>query len=64
MKVSLNGLLQNIISALPPLERKYYACFLEELQEHIVGLVNGKYSPEEFSEHYRIERALSPTEGE
>jgi len=54
MKVSLSGLLANVTSALPKREKKYYAFCLEELHDHIVGLVSGEHTIEEFAEHYCI----------
>jgi hypothetical protein len=63
MKVSLSGLLANVSAALNSRERKYYAFCLEELHDHIVGLVNGEHTLEEFAEHYCIKRRASITEG-
>ena len=40
MKVSLSGLFANVSSALPKREKQYYAFCLEELHDHIVGLVS------------------------
>lgn len=56
MKVSLSGLFANVSSALPKREKQYYAFCLEELHDHIVGLVSGEYTIEEFADHYCVKR--------
>lgn len=59
MKVSLDGLISNAGSCLKCSRDSYgpmYAYVLEELRQHIVDLVNGKHSLDEFAEFYCIKR--------
>ena len=59
MKVNLSGLIRNAKSACEKGDKTYGAMTayaLEELQEHIEGVVSGKYTIEEFAEHYCITR--------
>ena len=63
MKVSLAGLISNAGSAAKKGDKTYGAITayaLEELQEHIEGVVNGRYTLEEFAEHYCIKRLPQP----
>ena len=59
MKVNLHGMLSRARAACIKSNETFGAMnayALEELEEHIVGVVNGKYTIEEFAEHYCIER--------
>lgn len=52
MKVSLPGLFQNVIRAIPRAERDYYAFSLEEVQRHLEETIRGEHTLQEFAEHY------------
>lgn len=59
MKVNLSGLMRNCRDALRRSRDRngaMHAYCLEELQEHIEGLVAGKYTLDEFADHYCIKR--------
>jgi hypothetical protein len=59
MKVNLNGLIANAASAARNGDKTYggmYAFSLEELKGHIIDVVNGKHTIEEFADFYCIER--------
>ena len=59
MKVSLDGLISNAGSCLKCSRDSYgpmYAFVLEELRDHIKGLVNGKHTIEQFADFYCIKR--------
>jgi hypothetical protein len=61
MKVNLKGLIENAGSAAKRGDKMYggvHAYALKELHDHIVGLVNGKHTIEEFADHYCIERKI------
>lgn len=65
MKVNLDGLVSNAGDALKCSRDSYgnmYAFCLEELRDHIVGLVNGKHTIDEFAEHYCIKRESPPSD--
>ena len=57
MKVSLNGLIANAGAACragDPTFGRMHAYCLEELRDHIIGLVRGKHTLDEFAERYCI----------
>jgi hypothetical protein len=59
MKVNLHGLLSRARASCTKANKTFGAMnayALEELEEHIVGLCRGKYTLNEFAEHYCIER--------
>ncbi|MFA5952278.1 MAG: hypothetical protein WC807_18575 [Hyphomicrobium sp.] len=71
MKVSLDGLIENAGSCLKCSRDSYgpmYAYVLEELRDHINGVVRGEITLQEFAEHYCITNASatadSPSTGE
>ena len=56
MKVSLPGLFSNIIADIPKRNRwrAFHAAALEEVLGHLKGVAAGKYTFEQFAEHYCI----------
>ena len=57
MKVSLSGLLSHAKSACKKADKTYggmHAYCLEELEDHIKGLVAGKHTLAEFAEFYCV----------
>ncbi len=59
MKVNLKGLFANVLSEIPSRRREYHQFCLDEVLEHIQGVVDGKYTVDEFAEHYCIDRSRS-----
>ena len=65
MKVNLHGLLSRARASCIKSNDTFGAMnayALEELEEHIVGLVQGKYTLEEFARHYCIKAKTVETE--
>jgi hypothetical protein len=61
MKVSLKGLFNNVVSAMPKSQRDYYQFCLEEVYGHLEDVLNGKHTIEEFAEHYCIKKTEPET---
>lgn len=61
LKMSLPGLFKNVIRAIPPKERDYYACCLEEVQKHLEETIRGEHTLAEFAEHYCLDKPAVET---
>lgn len=60
MKVNLRGMFKNIANDTPRARRSYHQACLDELHEHLQGVIDGQYTLKEFAERYCLEWTREP----
>lgn len=56
MKVNMKGLFANVVADCTPSRRSYNQFCLDEVYGHIVDVIEGRHTIDEFAEHYCIQR--------